>query len=76
MAVIGVAAGWFVAFIAKDRGRGHLAIDLILGIAGSLAGRLISKFLGLGRHSLLGRGLISLIAALVFLIVPQIVARS
>jgi uncharacterized membrane protein YeaQ/YmgE (transglycosylase-associated protein family) len=76
MAVIGLAAGWLVAFIVKDRSKGRLATDLIVGIAGSLLGGLICKYLGLGRHSLLGRALISLLAALFFLIVQQVVKRS
>jgi uncharacterized membrane protein YeaQ/YmgE (transglycosylase-associated protein family) len=76
MAVIGLAAGWFVAVLVKDRNRGALATDLIVGIAGSLLGAVICKYLGLGRHSLLGRALISLLAALFFLIVQQVVKRS
>jgi uncharacterized membrane protein YeaQ/YmgE (transglycosylase-associated protein family) len=76
MAVIGLAAGWLVAFISKDRGRDGLATDLVVGIAGSLAGGLISEFVGLGRHSLLGRALISLIAAFIFLALLQIMKRS
>jgi uncharacterized membrane protein YeaQ/YmgE (transglycosylase-associated protein family) len=76
MAVIGLAVGWLVAFISKDRGRGGLATDLFVGIAGSLAGGLISEFVGLGRHSLLGRALISLIAAFIFLVLLQMIKRS
>jgi len=76
MAVIGLATGWLVAFIVKDRSRGALAADLIVGIGGALAGGLICKYLGLGRHSLLGRLTISLLAALFFLIVQQVVKRS
>jgi uncharacterized membrane protein YeaQ/YmgE (transglycosylase-associated protein family) len=73
--VIGLAAGWLVAVVVKDR-RGGLAADLFVGIAGSTLGGLISKYLGLGRHTLLGRCLISAIAALFFLIVLQVVKRS
>jgi uncharacterized membrane protein YeaQ/YmgE (transglycosylase-associated protein family) len=76
MAVIGLAVGWLVAFVSKDRSRGGLATDLVAGIAGSLTGGLISEFLGLGRHSLVGRALISVIAAFVFLVVLQMVKRS
>jgi len=75
MAVIGVAVGWLVAFVSKDRSGGRLATDLIVGIAGSLAGGLISKFLGLGRHSIIGRALVSLIAALAFLVALRIARR-
>lgn len=73
--VIGVAAGWGVAFIVKDR-RTSLAVDLIVGIGGAILGGLISKYLGLGRHSLLGRLTISVISAIFFLIVQQVVKRS
>lgn len=73
--VIGLAAGWLVAFIVKDR-RASLAADLIVGIGGAILGGLISKYLGLGRHSLLGRAVISLISAVFFLIVQQVVKRS
>jgi len=73
--VIGVAAGWLVAFIVNDR-RTSLAVDLIVGIGGAMLGGLISKYLGLGRHSLLGRLAISIISAIFFLIVQQIVKRS
>lgn len=76
VAVIGLAAGWLVAFIVKDRRRGALASDLVVGIAGSLLGALVCKYLGLGRHSIIGRALISLLAALFFLIVQQVVKRS
>jgi uncharacterized membrane protein YeaQ/YmgE (transglycosylase-associated protein family) len=76
MAVIGLAAGWLVAFIVRDRSRGALAADLVVGIGGALLGGLICKYLGLGRHSLVGRALISLLAALFFLIVQQVVKRS
>ncbi|MGH9717242.1 MAG: GlsB/YeaQ/YmgE family stress response membrane protein [Candidatus Acidiferrales bacterium] len=73
--VIGALAGWLVAFIVKDR-RAGLAVDLFVGIAGAILGGLISKYLGLGRHSLLGRLVISLLAAVFFLIVQQVVKRS
>jgi uncharacterized membrane protein YeaQ/YmgE (transglycosylase-associated protein family) len=73
--VIGLVAGWLVAFIVKDR-RAGLAVDLFVGIAASIFGALISKYLGLGRHSLLGRAVISLISAVFFLIVQQVVKRS
>lgn len=73
--IIGVAAGWLVAFIVKDR-RTSLAVDLFIGIAGAILGGLISKYLGLGRHSLLGRLTISVISSIFFLIVQQVVKRS
>jgi uncharacterized membrane protein YeaQ/YmgE (transglycosylase-associated protein family) len=73
--IIGVAAGWGAAFIVKDR-RAALAVDLIVGIGGAILGGLISKYLGLGRHSLPGRLTISAISAIFFLIVQQVVKRS
>lgn len=73
--LIGLATGWLVAFLAKDR-RGGLAADLAVGIAGSLLGGLIGKYLGLGRHSLLGRAVISLLAAAFFLIIQQVIKSS
>ncbi|MGH9737716.1 MAG: GlsB/YeaQ/YmgE family stress response membrane protein [Candidatus Acidiferrales bacterium] len=73
--VVGVLAGWLVAFIVSDR-RAGLAVDLFLGLAGAFFGGLISKYLGLGRHSLFGRGVISVLAAVFFLIVYQVIKRS
>lgn len=73
--VIGRLAGWLVAFIAKDR-RTALAVDLFIGIAGAILGGLISKYLGLGRRSMLGRITISVISSIFFLIVRQVVKRS
>jgi uncharacterized membrane protein YeaQ/YmgE (transglycosylase-associated protein family) len=73
--VIGLAAGWCVAFLAEN-GRRGLAADLVTGIAGSLLGGIIGKYLGLGRHSLLGRGVISAIAACFCLTVLQVAKRS
>jgi uncharacterized membrane protein YeaQ/YmgE (transglycosylase-associated protein family) len=73
--VVGVLAGWLVAFVVKDR-RAALGVDLFIGIAGAILGGLISKYLGLGRHSLLGRITISVISSIFFLIVQQTVKRS
>jgi len=73
--LIGLLAGWLVAFIVKDR-RAALAVDLFVGIAGAVLGGLISKYLGLGRHSLIGRAAIAVISAIFFLIVQQVVKRS
>lgn len=73
--VIGLLAGWLVAFIVRDR-RAGLAVDLFIGMAASIFGGLISKYLGLGRHSLLGRLSISALSAIFFLIVQQVVKRS
>lgn len=73
--VIGLLAGWLVAFLVKDR-RAGLLVDLLIGILGSLLGGLISKYFGLGRHSLAGRAIISAISAAFFLIVQQVVKRS
>jgi len=73
--VVGVVAGWLVAFIVKDR-RSALTVDLFVGIAGAILGGLISKYLGLGRHSLLGRITISVISSVFFLLVQQTVKRS
>jgi uncharacterized membrane protein YeaQ/YmgE (transglycosylase-associated protein family) len=73
--VIGVLAGWLVALVLKDR-RAGLAVDLFVGILGSLLGGLISQYLGLGRNSLVGRSLISLLAAVFFLIVQRVVKQS
>jgi uncharacterized membrane protein YeaQ/YmgE (transglycosylase-associated protein family) len=73
--VIGLLAGWLVAFLVKDR-RAGLVVDLLIGIGGSILGGLISKYLGMGRHSLFGRAVISMISAVFFLIVQQVVKRS
>lgn len=73
--VIGLVAGWLVALIVKDS-RGGLTADIFVGMAGSLLGGLISKYLGLGNHSLLGRLSISALAAVFFLLVQQVVKRS
>lgn len=73
--VIGLLAGWLVAFVVKDRSPA-LIVDLFIGIAAAIFGGLISKYLGLGRHSLLGRLSISALSAVFFLIVQQVVKRS
>jgi uncharacterized membrane protein YeaQ/YmgE (transglycosylase-associated protein family) len=60
MILVGLVAGWAAGKIMKGRGYGVL-MDILLGIAGSLVGRLI-----LGIFGLYGGGLVGSIVVATF----------
>jgi len=52
--VIGIVAGWLAGRIMRGKGYG-LALDLVLGIVGSILGGLVFGMLGLVAFGLVGR---------------------
>jgi uncharacterized membrane protein YeaQ/YmgE (transglycosylase-associated protein family) len=73
--VIGVLAGWIAARVLKERASA-LFVDLLVGILGSVLGGLMSRYLGVAAHRLIGRLALSVLAAVFFLIVQHVVKQS
>ena len=77
--VIGIVVGWLAGQIVKGRGMG-LFVDLLVGIAGSFLGWILSGpifgLLGIVVYGFLGRLVIDVAGAVVLLVIVRAIKRS
>jgi uncharacterized membrane protein YeaQ/YmgE (transglycosylase-associated protein family) len=73
--VIGLIAGWLAGKVMKGGGYGIL-MDIVLGIAGGVVGRLVFGLLGLYSGSLIGAIVVSFVGAVILIWVVRQLKRS
>ncbi|HKV05486.1 MAG TPA: GlsB/YeaQ/YmgE family stress response membrane protein [Candidatus Acidoferrales bacterium] len=73
--LIGILAGWLAGQIVKGRGMG-IAVDLIVGILGSILGGFVFGLLGLAAYGLLGRLVMSVVGAVILLLLVRVLKRA
>ena len=64
--LIGLIAGWLAGRVMKGRGYGPL-MDIVLGIAGGIIGRIVFAFLGLAAWGLIGAIVVSFVGAVILI---------
>jgi uncharacterized membrane protein YeaQ/YmgE (transglycosylase-associated protein family) len=73
--VIGILAGWIAGKIVKGHGMG-VAVDLLVGIVGSVLGGWIFGLLGLAAFGLIGRLVMAIVGACVLLLLVRALKRA
>jgi uncharacterized membrane protein YeaQ/YmgE (transglycosylase-associated protein family) len=73
--LIGILAGWIAGKITKGSGFSLLG-DLVVGVVGSLLGSLIFGVLGLGAYTLVGRLVVAVVGAVVFLWLIRVIKKK
>jgi uncharacterized membrane protein YeaQ/YmgE (transglycosylase-associated protein family) len=64
--LIGLIAGWLAGKVMKGRGYGAL-MDIVLGIAGGVIGRLVFGLLGLAAWDVVGSIVVSFVGAVILI---------
>ena len=72
--LVGLLAGWIAGKIMKGEGFGMIG-NLVVGIIGALVGGFVFSFVGLHAFSFFGRLVTSVVGAIIFLYVLQLIKR-
>ena len=73
--IVGGIAGFLAGKLTRGRGFGVI-VDILIGIAGSLIGRILFGLLGLGAYGLIGSLVMATVGAVVLVIVIRAVKKT
>ncbi len=72
--LIGLIAGWLAGMLVRGGGFGIIG-DIIVGVIGALIGGYLFRLLGLSAGDLLGRLVMAVVGAVVFLLLLRAIRR-
>jgi uncharacterized membrane protein YeaQ/YmgE (transglycosylase-associated protein family) len=72
--LVGLFVGWIASFLVEGQGLGTLK-DILVGILGSFVGGFLLRVLGLTAYGLWGSLMMSVVGAVVFLFIVELLTR-
>ena len=75
LALVGLVAGWAAGKIMKGSGYG-LAMDLVLGVIGSIVGGWIMRILGFQASGLIAHILVAILGAVVVVVLVRLFKKA